>query len=43
MCNMCLTAIEHTDEQWDVLCHNERVYTRVFMYLFCEMAERGLI
>lgn len=43
MCNMCLTAIEYTDEQWDVLCHNEQVYTRVFMYLFCEMAERGLI
>lgn len=43
MCNMCLTAIEHTDEQWDILCHNEQVYTRGFMYLFCEMAERGLI
>ena len=43
MCNMCLTAVEHPDEQWDVLCHNEQVYTRVFMYLFCEMAERGLI
>lgn len=43
MCNMCLTAIEYMDEQWDVLCHNEQVYTRVFMYVFCEMAERGLI
>ena len=43
MCNMCLTAVEYTDEQWDILCHNEQVYTRVFMYLFCEMAERGLI
>lgn len=43
MCNMCLTAIEYTDEQWDILCHNEQVYTRVFMYLFCEMVERGLI
>lgn len=43
MCNMCLTTIEYTDEQWDVLCHNEQVYTRVFMYLFCEMAERGVI
>lgn len=43
MCDMCLTAMEHDDGQWDVLCHNERVYTRVFFYLFCEMAERGLI
>lgn len=43
MCNMCLTAVEYSDEQWDVLCHNERVYNRVFMYLFCEMAERGLL
>ena len=43
MCDMCLTAVEFTDEQWDILCHNEQVYTRVFMYLFCEMAERGMI
>ena len=43
MCNMCLTAVEYIDNQWDILCHNEQVYTRVFMYLFCEMAERGLI
>lgn len=43
MCEMCLTAIEYTDEQWDILCHNERVYAKAFMLLFCEMAERGLI
>lgn len=43
MCEMCLTAIEYTDEQWDILCHNEQVYAKVFMLLFCEMAERGLI
>ena len=43
MCDMCLTAIEYTSEQWDVLCHNEQVYTRAFMYVFCEMAEKGLI
>ena len=43
MCNMCLTAMEYTEEQWNVLCHNVQVYTRVFMFVFCEMAERGLI
>lgn len=43
MCDMCLTALEYTDEQWDILCHNEQVYARVFMFVFCEMAERGLI
>ena len=43
MCNMCLTALEYSDGQWDVLCHNERVYARVFMFVFCEMAERGLV
>lgn len=43
MCDMCLTTVEHTNEQWDILCHNEQVYTRMFLYLFCEMAERGLI
>lgn len=43
MCDMCLTALEYTDEQWDILCHNERVYTKVFMTIFCEMAERGML
>lgn len=43
MCDMCLTALEYTEEQWDVLCHNVQVYVRVFMFVFCEMAERGLI
>lgn len=43
MCDMCLTAIEFSDEQWDLLCHNERVYMRLNMYLYCEMAERGLL
>lgn len=43
MCDMCLTAMEYSDEEWDVLCQNEQVYAKVFMFLYCEMAERGLI
>lgn len=43
ICGMCLTAVEYEDEQWDILCHNEKVYTKVFMWLFCEMVEKGLI
>lgn len=43
MCNLCLIVIEYTEEEWDILCHNEQVYTKVFFWLFCEMAERGLI
>lgn len=43
MCNMCLTTIEYTPKQWDILCHNEQTYARAFMFAFCEMAERGLI
>ena len=43
VCDLCLTAIEFNDEQWDVLCHNERVYAQLYMLLFCEMAERGMI
>lgn len=43
MCDMCLTAMDYNVEQWDLLCHNEQVYARVFMFVFCEMAERGLI
>lgn len=43
VCDLCLTAIEFNDEQWDILCHNERVYAQLYMLLFCEMAERGMI
>lgn len=43
VCDLCLTAIEFNDEQWDVLCHNERVYAQLYMMLFCEMAERRMI
>lgn len=43
MCDLCLTAVEYTPEQMRVLCHNERVYARVTLYTFCEMAERGMI
>lgn len=43
MCNMCLTSITYTDDQWDILCHNERLYHQLHMFLFCEMAERGML
>ena len=35
MCNMCLTSIAYTDDQWDTLCHNERLYHKLHMFLFC--------
>ena len=43
VCDLCLTAIEFNDEQWDVLCHNERVYAQLYMMLFCEMAEKRMV
>ena len=43
MCNMCLTSIEYTDEKWNILCHNERLYHQLHMFLFCEMAERSML
>ena len=43
MCNMCLMAVDNNDAEWDILCHNEKVSTRIFMYLYCEMAERGML
>ena len=43
MCNMCLTSIAYTNDQWDTLCHNERLYHQLHMFLFCEMAERGML
>lgn len=43
MCNMCLVNVEFNEGQWDILCHNERVYNKLHFWLFCEMAERGLL
>jgi uncharacterized protein len=43
MCNLCLTAVEHNDLEWDILCNNEQVITKVNFRIFCEMAERGLL
>ena len=43
MCDLCLASVEYTTKQMDVLCHNERIYERVSLFAFCEMAERGLI
>lgn len=43
MCSLCLTSAEYNEEQMDVLCYNERIYTKINFWLFCEMAERGMI
>lgn len=43
MCNLCLTAVAYTNDQWDILCHNERLNHRLGMFVFCEMAERGML
>ena len=43
MCNLCLTAVEYNDSQWDILCHNEQVFMKIGFLIFCEMAERGMI
>lgn len=43
MCNQCLTAMAYNDAQWDILCQNERLNHRLEMFVFCEMAERGML
>ena len=43
MCNLCLTSMEFDEEQWNVLCHNEQTYNKLYFWMFCEMIERGLI
>lgn len=43
MCDLCLSAVDFSDGQFDALCHNERVYQRLHMLIFCEMAERGML
>lgn len=43
MCDICLTSLDLSKEELDVFCHNQKVYTKAFLLLFCEMAELGLI
>lgn len=43
MCDLCLTTIEFDEVQFDILCHNEQVYCKLYFWLFCEMVERGLL
>lgn len=43
MCDICLISLDLSDEELDVFCYNQRVYTKAFLLLFCEMAEHGLI
>lgn len=42
MCNLCLTAVEYNESQWNTLCHNEKVFMKIGFRIFCEMAERGM-
>lgn len=42
MCNLCLTAVEYNDSQWNILCHNEQVFMKIGFRIFYEMAERGM-
>lgn len=43
MCDICLTSLDLSKEELNVFCHNQKVYTKAFLLLFCEMAELGLI
>lgn len=43
MCDLCLSSVSYTQEQWDILCHNERVHHKATFWLFCEMALFGLL
>ena len=43
MCNLCLTSMEFDEEEWNVLCHNEQTYNKLYFWLFCEMAERSML
>lgn len=43
MCDLCLSSVSFTPEQWNILCHNERVHHKATLWLFCEMAERRMV
>lgn len=43
MCDLCLSSTEFSEEQMNLLCHNSRIYAKVSLFVFCEMALRGLV
>lgn len=43
LCDICLTSIDLSDDEQIVFCHNQMTYTKLYLLMFCEMAERGLL
>lgn len=43
MCDICPTSIDLTEQEMNIFCYNQKVGLRLQLWLFCELAERGLI
>lgn len=43
MCDLCLSSVSYSQENWDILCHNEQVHHKATFWVFCEMATSGLL
>ncbi|MEY8611499.1 radical SAM protein [Parabacteroides segnis] len=43
LCDICLTSLELSEAELSIFCHNQMVYTKAYLLIFCEMAERGLL
>ena len=43
LCDICLTSLELSETELSIFCHNQIAYTRAYLLIFCEMAERGLL
>jgi uncharacterized protein len=43
LCDTCLLALDLSDEELAVSCENQRINTKLYMRLLCELVECGLI
>ena len=43
VCDICPTALDLSDNEMDIFCHNQLVRFKLQLWLYCEMAEKEMI
>lgn len=43
VCDICPIALDLSEDDMEIFCHNQKVEQEVKLLMFCELAERGLI
>ena len=43
LCDICPNALDLSDSEMDIYCHNQNIIQKVKLRVFCELVEKGLI